>query len=423
MLTAVRAKRVLTMADKRPTACPGTRQEAFSDSPPEFQAPGGMLHDGVVVARDGVIEAVLPHHEFSARYGVTAVCLQDLGETTILPGLINCHTHLELAHLGGLATSGEGFPAWVGSLLRHMETPVTGAALDAAMGEMTASGTVHAADVNGRAPQAVYEAALRHDLGVDVQLEVFGYNFPDGFGPDDLWNRFLSGSAGELPAPVRKRHLTLAGHALYSTSPVALAFAKEWCRSHERHFSIHLAEHADEDTLLLTGQGRFRDMLGARVLPADYTAPGMRAVPYAAQLGLLDDRTLAVHCVHCTDEDIRLLRDHGVHVCLCPRSNAFIGVGKPPVAALLASGVNLCLGTDSIASNHDLNLWNEARLLRDEYGVGTLDLLRMCTVNAAHALGLEQTLGTLEPGRRFRYARVPDDFSAALPAFTPARPF
>ncbi|WBF68809.1 amidohydrolase family protein [Desulfovibrio subterraneus] len=406
MLTAVRASRVLTMAEQRPASRHGEETPPVSGAVPITDSHISCIHDGVIVAENGVIIDVLPYADFTATYGFAP---QNLGAATILPGLINCHCHLELSHLGGIGVQQQGFPAWIGSLLARMGEAVTDQALDAALAEMAATGTVHVADVNGRAPLPVYEAAKHHDVGIDLQLEVFGYAFPEGFTAADLWDFFLSGTASGLPDDVRKRNTVLAGHALYSTHPAALVFAKHWCRSRERHFSVHLAEQADEEEMLLRGTGRLRDMLNQRVLPADYKAPGMRPVAYAAELGLLDNGTLAVHCVHCNDADIDLLRETGTHVCLCPRSNEYIGVGTAPVHKFLDAGLNLCFGTDSLASNHDLNLWNEARKLRDDHGVPTHALLRMLTVNGAHALGLSDSLGTLEPGRHFRYAVLPED--------------
>ncbi|UZP69107.1 amidohydrolase family protein [Desulfovibrio mangrovi] len=406
MLTAVRALRVLTMADQRPASRHGEETLPVSGAAHGSRSPIPCIHDGVIVAENGIIIDVLPYADFAATYDFTP---QDLGNLTILPGLINCHCHLELSHLGGIAVQRQGFPAWIGSLLPRLGEAVTETALDAALSEMAATDTVHVADVNGRAPLPAYEAAMHHEVGIDLQLEVFGYAFPEGFTAADLWEFFLSGAASGLPDDVRKRNTVLAGHALYSTHPSALVFAKHWCRSRERHFSVHLAEQADEEEMLLRGTGRLREMLNQRVLPKDYTAPGMRPVAYAAELGLLDDSTLAVHCVHCNDADIALLHESGTNVCLCPRSNEYIGVGTAPVHKFLEAGLNLCLGTDSLASNHDLNLWNEARKLRDDHDVSTQALLRMLTVNGAHALGLTKTLGTLEPGKHFRYAVLPED--------------
>lgn len=362
-----------------------------------------------MVAHHGIITDVLPYADFRAAYSFSP---HDLGSATILPGLVNCHTHLELSHLAGRATCGKGFEAWIDSLLPLMAPDAVPAedrlhALEQAAASMVRTGTVLAADVTSAAPHHVHEAAQRHGLHVEHQLEVFGYAFSPRPDMHNIW----PAAASSLPGQVRKRNTVLAGHALYSTHPAALVLAKQWCRSHERHFSMHLAEHPGEEQMLQNGTGTLRTMLARRVLPADFAAPGMRPVAYAAELGLLDERTLAVHCVHCNKADIALLRASGATVCLCPRSNALIGVGRAPVQSFMEAGIPLCIGTDSLASNHDLDLWNEARVLRDEYHIPVPALLRMLTAEGARILGHSHTLGSLEPGKLFRYAVLPNDFS------------
>jgi cytosine/adenosine deaminase-related metal-dependent hydrolase len=256
----------------------------------------------------------------------------------------------------------------------------------------------------------VYDAVTARNLSCHIQFEVFGYNFPTlDTGILSAENLFPS-TADELPSEAKKRWMTLSGHALYSTSPDALVIAKQWCRSNERYFSIHLAELLGEEELLTTGTGRFREQLLHRILPKDFTPPRMRSVPYAKHLGLLDKSTIAVHCVHCTPYDIEILRESETTVCLCPRSNELIGVGEAPVRNFLKAGLQLTIGTDSLASNHDLNLWNEARYLRDNFDIPTGALLRMLTIAGTKALGIANELGTLSKGKRFHYAILPEDF-------------
>ena len=138
----------------------------------------------------------------------------------------------------------------------------------------------------------------------------------------------------------------------------------------------------------------------------------MSAVAYADSLGLLDGRTLAVHCVQAGPRDIEMLAASGASVCLCPRSNRWIGVGDAPAAALHAAGVPLCIGTDSLASNADLDLWEELRALRALLPVTTslMDLLAMVTRNPAKVLGIDGEYGSLEAGRRAAWAILPRDF-------------
>lgn len=392
MLTAVRAKRVITMVGQRPSA---HNNSSYFSFPP-------AIDDGVIVAQNDTIVSVLSYKEFCKEFSFSP---EDLGDVTLLPGVINCHTHLELSHIKGRAIFGKGFEAWIESALPLMMEPVSAAQLDAAVSEMYAAGTTHVGDVTSRSPQKIFSALERGKLTGHLFMEAFGYAYPEHFTTKDVWPE----STLFLPDDVRKRHASLAGHALYSTHPTALVFAKQWCRSYERPFSVHLAEHQGEEELLVAGTGHFLEQLSRRVLPPDFVPPYMRPVAYAAELGLLDEQTLAVHCVHCSETEIALLAASGTNICLCPRSNAAIGVGKAPVAKFIRAGIPLCLGTDSLASNVDLNLWNEARMLRDDYTVPVGALLRMLTVGGAHALGITDRLGTLETGKAFRYAVLPED--------------
>jgi len=396
--------------------------------------------------RGGVIEAVEPMEAFRRRAGVP---LTDLGEVTLTPGVVNCHAHLELSHLAGRTVLGGGFVPWVKSLLplAGADTPpeVRAAALTEAARQLAACHTAHVGDITAVAPAAVRRAMQAASIGCSHFAEVFGYRFttPDGepAAPADtaaLWPRAMAElvtadmrrdvegdapampASGPAPAPGAPFPIhpdaALAGHALYSTHPVAMAAARRWCERNHRVFSLHLAEHPDEVEFLTTGRGALADLLAVRVLPPGFAAPGMRPVPYAAELGLLDEGTLAVHCVQLDASDIRLLAESGAHVCLCPRSNAAISVGTAPARALAEAGAPLCLGTDSLASNHDLNLWNEARALRDlpaGHDLPAAALLRLLTVGGASALG-RGDIGAIVPGRRARLALLPQDFSQAL---------
>lgn len=400
MLNAIRASRILTMEGHNTSPRTDSGYYSFPD----------VIEDGVIVHNSSTIVDVLSFSDFSKAYNIEA---EDLGDVTLMPALINCHNHLELAHLKDKAIFGEGFETWIESALPFMANPVDAHSLESAISEMVESGTAHIADVNGRAPKAVYDAVTARNLSCHIQFEVFGYNFPSLATGTLTAEDLFPSAADELPNEAKKRWMTLSGHALYSTSPDALVIAKQWCRSNERYFSVHLAEHPGEEELLTKGTGRFREQLSRRVLPKDFTPPQMRAVPYAKHLGLLDKSTIAVHCVHCTSDDIAILQESETTVCLCPRSNELIGVGTAPVRNFLEAGLQLTIGTDSLASNHDLNLWNEARHLRDNFDIPTGALLRMLTIAGAKALGIANELGTLSKGKRFQYAILPEDFESS----------
>lgn len=364
-------------------------------------APGeAALPDGALTVGDGRIVWVGPWSERASVPGGLGL-VENLGDAWLAPGLVNAHVHLELSHLRGRTVSGQGFPAWARSLLANPLRGTVESAAEAAR-EMRTAGTAFAADICTRDPDLTAAALEAEGLPGFVCLEHFGFAPWDG--------ETLPPAAAAIPEPVRRRRLAMAGHALYSTAPAVLQAAKAWCRQARRPFCLHLAEHPGEADLLLSGTGALADLLRERVLPRDFRPPGLSPVLYAETLGLLDETTLAVHCVHLDVEDIERLARAGASVCLCPRSNDFIGVGRADLPALLAAGLNVCLGTDSLASNVDLDLWNEARELKRRHpGLSLSVLLPLLTRNGAMALGVADDHGSLAPGRPAFFCVIPED--------------
>ena len=374
-----------------------------------WMGPGRLLDNGAVAVRNGRVEAVGP---FEALRRGHAWPVTDLGDATMCPGPINCHCHLELSHLRGKVAGGQGFAAWVREMLAlpgedSPDGTMEGAMREAARG-MAASGTAFVADVTGRRPGLSARALEAAGLGFWLCVEFIGHHLS---GPPEDWPCDLDGAP---PNAVPMDRVAASGHALYSTSPGALTRARQWSMSHGRPFSLHLAEHEDEEAVLCRGEGVFADMLSRRILPHDWKPPGMRPVAYADALGLLGPGTLAVHGVRADPDEVRLIASRGVALCLCPRSNAYIGVGQAPWDDYRKAGVLLCVGTDSLASNHDLDLWNEARALLDAGAAPLDEILGWMTLGGARALGTEKDHGTLEPGRIARYTVVPDDLADQL---------
>jgi cytosine/adenosine deaminase-related metal-dependent hydrolase len=305
--------------------------------------------------------------------------------------------------LAGLTRRGDGFVPWLQSLIPLAAKPALPELLlrhlHEALEQVRRGGTAHVGDVGSRNPALVARAAGQ-GCGLTHFLEVFGFSRPplSDSMPQQLAAQGYCPPAASSLTPEAWEGCAIAGHALYSTAPEGLRAAFAWCREHRRPFSIHLAESAEEEDCLLRGKGDLHELLCERLLPADWRHPGMRPVEYADRLGLLGPRTLAVHCVHCSPEDTALLARRRVNICLCPRSNRFIGVGLSMAKQLLEQELLLCLGTDSLASNDDLDMREELRAARELWGFSAEAVLRMATVNAAYALGLDH-LGALMPGK------------------------
>lgn len=348
--------------------------------------------DGAILVDGGRVVDVVPWRE------TVGVPCRDLGPVTVVPGLINAHAHLELSHLIGRVPGGQGFAAWADGLFAAMRAGRAAPAdLESALTVARSSGTCFVADVIGREAGLVRAALAANGMGGHLFRELSGGRALPEASPES-W-----------PGP-----WSLSVHALYSTVPALAREAKGWCVSRDLPFSLHLAEAPGENELFLGRGGDFADFLRARrILPKGFVPPGTSAVRYASDLGLLDGRTLAVHCIHVDEADIGILARSGAGVCLCPRSNRRIGVGEAPAAALHAAGVTLCLGTDSLASNDDLDLWAELRAVRAMLSAETPvhDLLAMVTTHPAKILGIDGEYGSLEAGKRAVWAVLPPDFA------------
>ena len=152
--------------------------------------------------------------------------------------------------------------------------------------------------------------------------------------------------------------------------------------------------------LLATGRGGWRTLLEHMwAWNPRWEAPGCGPVEYLDRLGFWDARTLAVHGVQLSDRELALLAERGATLVTCPRSNVYVGVGDPPAARFFASGVRVAVGSDSLASVQDLNLFTElAELHRLAPAVPAGDLLACATINGAAALGLDHRCGTIAAG-------------------------
>ena len=347
---------------------------------------GRPIAGGVVSVESGVITAV------GAFDGGP---VEDLGNVAVLPGLVNAHTHLELSWLRGRIAPSRSMPAWAASLiaLRRTTSPDPSEPIAQAIVEARRSGTCLVGDVTNTF--ATYEPLIDSELSAAIFRELVGFSSPD---PEEV----VAAVAGEIAdlMPIAWLRLLIAPHAPYSVSPALLQAIARWGAG--KPFSIHLGESAQEVEFLREGTGEWRallETLGAWN-PA-WAVPACGPVEYLDRLGIVDDRLLAVHGVHFADAELARLAAAGATVVTCPRSNRWTGAGVPPVERFYASGVRVAVGTDSLASVEDLNLFAElAEVRRLAGGVAAARILESATLAGASALGFVSELGSLEPGKR-----------------------
>jgi cytosine/adenosine deaminase-related metal-dependent hydrolase len=172
-----------------------------------------------------------------------------------------------------------------------------------------------------------------------------------------------------------------------------------------------VAESIEETEFLLTGDGVWKDFLIERGKWVEgWKVPGTTPVKYLDDLGLLDDKTLAVHLTQAGPSDLSILRDRSVRVVVCPRSNQFIVNALPNIPFMLRTGLEPALGTDSLASNTDPGLWGEMQTVQQAFPeIDPGEIIRMATIHGASALDLSGKLGDLAPGKKARMFFIPLD--------------
>ena len=308
----------------------------------------------------------------------------------LIPGLCNAHLHLELSWLAGrVPRSGNGFAPWVKGMMAARSEPIEQAEMESAASQwaekMQRAGTALVCDISNQGWTAPH--LRHHGLSGVVQRELVG------FAPDASTLALADAPAVHVGGVVSRP----TSHALYSTHPDVLGKTLGMRRGVPS--TIHLAEDQAELDFLLDGSGPYGALhTRAGVDWRTVGVPGCDPVVYLDRLGLLGPGLLAVHGVFLSDAGQRRLADTGTPLCLCPRSNRWIGGDLPNVVSLLNAGVTLCLGTDSLASNDDLDVLAEIpELARSFPEVPVTRWLDMATRGGARAL--QTTWGAIVPGQ------------------------
>ena len=346
-----------------------------------------VLTDHAVVIENGRIAAVLPSADALARYPDATRVL--LPEHALIPGLVNLHTHAAMSLMRGMADD-LGLMDWLQNHVWPAESRMVsdefvhdGTLL--ACAEMLRGGITCFNDMYFF-PEAAARAALQ--AGIRAALGIIAVEFRSAYAAD-AEDYLTKGIA--LRDTLRDESLLsfcLAPHAPFTVSDATFSQIAIYAAELDLPVHIHLHETAQE-------------------ISDSLTAHGMRPIERLEKLGLLGPGLIAVHGVHLNTAEIELLARHGCSVAHCPSSNLKLGSGIAPVGALLQSGVNLGLGTDSAASNNRLDLFTEMRtaallakgISGDPRIMPAHQALEAATLGGARALGLHDQIGSITPGK------------------------
>lgn len=363
------------------------------------------ISDGGVAVRSGRIVAVGRFNEIGAT--VTHDAVIDHPESALLPPLVNAHAHLELSHLAHLALQPPPatFTGWIENMLNErakagFSNESVQVAARNSLADQQRDGVIAIGDISN--------TGLTRNLSSDFMGRLLC--FKEYLG---LRASAVEPLLKELQAEAELFFCT--AHAPYSTHADLLRALKDRATRFGHVFPVHVAEPAAETEMMSRGRGEIPEFLSRRGFWDDSFQPtgidNSGSVQYLHQLGILDDKTLCVHCIQVSDQEVELLVKTGSKVCLCPGSNRYLRVGKAPVAKYLQNGILPALGTDSLASNPEISIWREMQLLaKDHPAIDPADILDMATAGGAKALALDSEIGILGPGKQadFLVVQLPD---------------
>ena len=345
---------------------------------------GGVLVDGeriVAVGRARDLRVTAPEAERRHFPG----CV-------LAPGLVNAHTHLTLTALAGVVPPAP-FTEWLPRLVAalkpwdvadHEASGVVGAE-QCLLGGVTvvgdiAYGAAEVASASSAGLGGVFYWELLGMRAEDVPDALLELRYPDA--PHDYGTRVTCG---------------LSPHSPYTSGPELLRAVHDEAAVRGVPLAIHVAESLAEVELLRDGSGPLAGVASRTAF--GFEPPHTSTVRYLAQLGALDGST-AVHVCHLAEGDLALLAEQARGVVTCPRSNRYLGNPPPRIEPLLRAGVAVGVGTDSSASNSDLDLMAEIRQIRStEPGLPPARLLELATLSGARAIGVAERFGSLEPGK------------------------
>lgn len=356
---------------------------------------------GAIAVENGKITAVGSVAELR---GASSAPVTDLPGCVIIPGLVNAHTHLELTHFSAWKVRKEldylpkTYLEWIQQVVKIKRALQPGDlehSFREGMRMSIESGTTAIGDILSDFSLAPLYA--ESPLTGSMFLEAIGH---DPMHSDALLEKIESTLQG-MPDGLLPG---ISPHTPHTVSAHLFRGIQELSRKLGIRKAVHLSETLEESAFMHDTTGAIAELLYPMAHWEQYLPHPMRTTStrYLDDLGVLDGATLAIHAVHVTPSDVAILKERGVSVVLCPRSNQRLFVGCAPHHLLKSAGIPLALGTDSLASNDSLSLWDELRYLQ-EVAPDTFsaeELLAMATLGGARALGIEARSGSLEPGKR-----------------------
>ena len=374
-----------------------------------------LQRDVILLISGGHVLETIQGGEVSGGLTGLAEHTLEFDNALCLPGFVNCHTHLDLSHLHRQVPRGLKFHEWAPAVIagRAMPQSMIEAGIDDACRMMVASGTTAVLDISVGGDAAKYVS--KHGLRGIIALEVLGWSGDAAeksmARADEIARRLFSDESDRLGKEGQAPFSNTAGaalengaspcdyglspHAPYSTSMELYQHAFGRAFGDGRVCTTHVAESLEEEQFIRDGKGPLRELLAMFGIDlSSFHGYGQNPLSLVLDwispwLGAENPRTVLIHCNYAREADLKLLAAFRPSVCWCPRSHAWFEHEQWPLAAMREAGVNLVIGTDSLASNDGVDILGELRLAAKHPDADVAELFKAATINGRRALGIE----------------------------------
>jgi len=340
--------------------------------------------------------------------------IDDYGDAILVPGFVNAHTHLELTHLQGRVPPGDSLVDWLRQVvsLTIDSPPDQCQVADAVRAGITQSlhnGVTTIGDIT-RHPRWTQPILTASPIRAVSFAEIVAIGTRR-----HLLDARLKADHPPLPPLTkgggRRLKFGISPHSPYTVEPDGLRRCAQQAARYNMPICIHLAESPDEEAFVQRAIGPLRDyLIELGVWDEHVPASGCDVITLAIETGVLGPNTIAAHLNYVTDAQIERFASTGAHVAYCPRTHHAFGHPPHRFLDMIAQGINVCVATDSLASNPSLSVLDELRFLHRQFPHVSPDvLMEMGTIRGASALGWADQVGSLEPGKVADVVVIPID--------------
>ena len=358
-----------------------------------------VINNGALAISGNKIQEIFSAGELPRDYKASKIIHAD--GKVIIPGLINAHSHIAMTLFRGLVED-LVLQKWLERVWKYefsvLDEDSVRAGSQLAFAEMIRGGVTCVHDMYWH-----YMAVI--DLAEEIGFRLISGPPITSLGDPDFDE--MIGTARDVLEKIKDYQYVqsiVQAQSTYTTTPEMMHKVYEFKAEYGVPFTTHASENKDE----------------VEIVREQY---GKTPIELLGSYNLLDSGTILAHCVKLDDHEIAMLSESGTSVAHCPESNLKLGSGIARIADMIAAGVNVCIGTDGATSNNDLDLLGEIRtaaLLQKGVNenpelLTTTQAMEMASINGAKAYGLDQILGSLEPGKRADLAIIDFDKSHLTP--------